>query len=132
MEEQKNTTENLKDILSGKGEKSEKADKADVERNKAMAIIGYIIPLLFFIPLLNDETKNSKFAKFHANQQLILLIFGFVGLTVSGFLTVILIGFLLYAIVWVGSVIFIIMGIINAANGEMKKLPIIGDFDILK
>jgi len=40
---------------------------ADVQANKAMAIIGYILPFLFFIPLVTDA-KTSPFARFHANQ----------------------------------------------------------------
>lgn len=49
------------------------ASSSDAEKNKLMAIIGYIIPILFFIPLVSDA-KNSPFAKFHANQQLNLLL----------------------------------------------------------
>ena len=97
-----------------------------------MAIIGYIIPILFFIPLLSDDSKKSPFAKFHANQQLIILIFSLIGFTVASVLVIILIGFLLYIIVWIAVIVFIIMGVINASNGEMKKLPIIGDFEIIK
>jgi len=109
-----------------------KAESSDVEKNKPMAIIGYIIPILFFIPLLSEEGKKSPFAKFHANQQLNLLLFGVIGYTVSAVLMIILIGFLLYFVVIIGSLVFLIMGIINAAKGEMKKLPIIGGFEILK
>ena len=50
-----------------------KADNKDVESNKAMAIIGYILPILFFIPFVTDA-KNSPFAKFNANHQLNLLL----------------------------------------------------------
>jgi len=131
MEEQKSTTEELKNTLEGKKEEG-KADKKDIEDNKIMAIIGYIFPILFFIPLLSDESKKSPFAKFHANQQLMLLIFCIAGWMISSFLTVILIGILLMPIVGIASLVFMIMGIINAVNGEMKKLPIIGDFEILK
>jgi len=132
MEEQKSTTEELKNTLEGKKEEPKKASKEDVEKNKVMAIIGYIFPILFFVPLLGDESKKSPYAKFHANQQLILLIFCFAGYFISSFLMVILIGFLLMPIIWIASIVFMIMGIINAAKGEMKKLPIIGDFDIIK
>ncbi|PIP28104.1 MAG: hypothetical protein COX29_02960 [Candidatus Moranbacteria bacterium CG23_combo_of_CG06-09_8_20_14_all_35_22] len=109
-----------------------KVESSDVEKNKPMAIIGYIIPILFFIPLLSEEGKKSPFAKFHANQQLNLLLFGVIGYTASAILMIILIGFLLYFVVIIGSLVFLIMGIINAAKGEMKKLPIIGGFSILK
>jgi hypothetical protein len=43
------------------------AESADVDSHKALAIVGYIIPILFFIPLVTDA-KNNTFAKFHANQ----------------------------------------------------------------
>jgi len=137
MEEQKNTTEEVKNVLEGqKSEKpnqpEKKADKKDVEDNKIMAIIGYIFPILFFIPLLSDETKKSPFAKFHANQQLIFLIFCLGGWILSSFLMVILIGFVLMPLVFIASFVFMIMGIINSVNGEMKKLPIIGKFEIIK
>jgi len=104
---------------------------SDVESNKVMAIVGYIIPILFFIPLLNEESKKSPFAKFHANQQLNLLLAA-VAVNVVG--TVIpIIGW--FIILPIGSIILIvlaIMGIINAAKGSMKKLPMIGGFQIIK
>src|ERR1035437_3247453 len=44
-------------------------DADDVEKNKAMAILGYIF---FVIPLA--AAPKSKFARFHANQGLLLFI----------------------------------------------------------
>jgi uncharacterized membrane protein len=102
----------------------------DADNNKAMAIIGYIIPILFFIPLVTDA-KNSPFAKFHANQQLNLLLAAIVVNVVGG-----VIPFLGWFIILpIGSIlliVFAIMGIINAAKGAMKKLPLIGGFNIIK
>ena len=106
------------------------ADKADAEKNKAMAIVGYIIPILFFIPLISDG-KNSPFAKFHANQQLVLLIAAVVINIVGG-----IIPFLGWFIILPLGCIFLlvvaIMGIINASKGEMKPLPLIGGISIIK
>jgi len=107
------------------------SDKNDAEANKAMAIVGYIIPVLFFIPLVTDA-KNSPFAKFHANQQLNLLLFWVVGQIAGSVLTVVLIGLLILPLVMVAGLVFMIMGIINVSKGEMKKLPIIGGFEIIK
>ena len=103
----------------------QKAPSSDAEKNKAMAIIGYIIPILFFIPLVTDA-KNSPFAKFHANQQLNLLLFWVVGQIAGVVLSFIFIGFLIFPLVMIGGLIFMIMGIINASKGEMKELPLIG------
>ena len=103
---------------------------SDAEKNKAMAIIGYIITILFFIPLVT-EAKNSPFAKFHANQQLMLLISSVVIWIVGGIIP--FIGWFL--IMPIGSIVILVLaiiGIVNAAKGEMKKLPIIGGFEIIK
>jgi len=91
---------------------------------KIWAIIGYIIPILFFIPLVMDNLKNNQFARFHANQQLVLLLFWVVGTV----LTVVIIGFF----VQLFAFILMIVGIINAAGGKMSKLWLIGGINIIK
>lgn len=106
------------------------ADKADAEKNKAMAIIGYIIPILFFVPLVSDA-KNSPFAKFHANQQLILLIAA-IAVNIVGGMIPILGWFIIWPIGTILILVLAIMGLINAAKGEMKRLPVIGSFEIIK
>ncbi|MBU2028448.1 hypothetical protein KJ761_00975 [Patescibacteria group bacterium] len=106
------------------------ADKADVEKNKLMAIVGYIIPILFFIPLVSDG-KNSSFAKFHANQQLVLLIAAIVVNIVGGVIPF-LGWFIILPIGTIMLIIFAIMGIINASKGVMKPMPLIGGISIIK
>lgn len=106
-----------------------KADSADVEKNKAMAIVGYIIPILFFIPLVSDA-KNSPFAKFHANQQLNLLI-GWIVVEVIGGVIPFLGWFLIIPLGTIFLIVLAIMGIINGSKGEMKELPVIGGFKLI-
>ena len=106
------------------------ADKADVEKNKAMAIVGYIIPILFFIPLVSDA-KNSPFAKFHANQQLNLLLAA-IAVNVVGTMIPFLGWFIILPFGSILLLVLAIMGIINGAKGEMKQLPIIGGFQLIK
>lgn len=101
-------------------------ESSDVKENKGMAILAYII---FFIPLL--AAKDSKFAMYHANQGLILFLC-WVGVSVLGTILP-FIGWLL--ILPLGSLFLIIMlvlGIINAANGQEKPLPLIGKFKLIK
>lgn len=100
------------------------------EKNKMIAILSYII---FFLPFLT-ETKNDNFVMFHANQSLVLLISGVVVSIIFGFLMTItfnILNFLssILGFVYIG---FLVIGMMNAYNGEMKKLPIIGDIEILK
>jgi uncharacterized membrane protein len=103
------------------------ADPADVEQNKVMAILAYI---LFFIPWL--AAKESKFAMYHANQGLILFLFALAGNLISGALTAVLIGLCLWPIVLIIWLVLAIMGIMNAMNGQMKPLPVIGNFTLIK
>lgn len=107
-----------------------KAVNSDAEQNKAMAIVGYILPILFFIPLLS-EAKNSPFAKFHANQQLNLLLAA-IAVNVVGTVIPILGWFIILPLGSLALLVFAIMGIIAGAKGEMKKLPLIGGFELIK
>ena len=102
-------------------------NQSDVEKNKGLAIVAYF---LFFVPLL--AAKDSKFAMYHANQGLNLLLFALIGWVISFVTAFILIGFLIGIIVWIAIIIFLILGIINAAKGEMKPLPLIGGFELIK
>jgi uncharacterized membrane protein len=110
-------------------EEIKKGETSDVEKNKAMAIVGYIIPILFFIPLVSDA-KNSPYAKFHANQQLNLLLAAIVVNVVGGIIP--FIGwFILLPLGSIFIIIVAIIGIINASKGEMKELPLIGGFKLI-
>lgn len=112
-------------------------DANDITQNKAMGILAYFGPLCF-IPMF--AAKDSKFARFHANQGLVLLIACVAWSIASGiFNTIILaISWRLYfitSIISLLSFVFLLLaviGIINAANGKAKELPVIGKFKILK
>jgi uncharacterized membrane protein len=110
-------------------EEIKKGDSADVEKNKAMAIVGYIIPILFFIPLVTDA-KNSPYAKFHANQQLNLLL-AWVVVNVVGGVIPVLGWFIILPFGSIFLIVLMIMGIINASKGELKELPVIGSFKLI-
>lgn len=108
----------------------QKSGSSDVNSNKLMAIVGYIIPILFFIPLVTDA-KNSPFAKFHANQQLNLLLTA-IAVNIVGTVIPFLGWFIILPLGSLFVLVLAIMGIIHGAKGEMKKLPLIGGFQIIK
>ncbi len=97
------------------------------QSDRSIAALGYLI---FFLPLVIEPKTEFKF--FHANQSLLLLIFTVIGNLLASFLTIILIGLILFPIVNVLAFILFILGIVNAFNGEKKRLPVIGNFDLLK
>jgi len=100
-------------------------EQADIDSNKAMAGLAYII---FFLPLI--ACPQSAYARFHANQALLLLIVSIAGTIILSIIPII--GWILMPVF--GLVIFIlgIMGLINGFSGKAKRLPVIGNFNILK
>ena len=111
-------------------------DPQDIEKNKVMAILAYF-GILVLVPIF--AAKDSKFAKFHANQGLLVCILGIIVgivyrilLKVATTLTMIsLVGFI-GMVLWIFVGVLAIIGIVNAAKGQAKELPLIGKYRILK
>lgn len=116
----------------------------DAADNKTMGILAYI---LFFVPLLTGAHKTSPYVKFHTNQGTVLFI-----ASIAFSIVYSIVRAILRAIFWsamgayglwsvlsgVLSLLFLlptvlcIIGIVNAAKGEQKPLPVIGKFKIIK
>ena len=109
-------------------------DKSDIENNKVFALLSYI-NFLFVISLI--VAPNSKYARFHANQGLVLFICEVVYGIVMGVMTAILrfIGLefiaALFSLTGLVFLVLAIIGITNAVNGKAEELPVIGSFKIL-
>ncbi len=115
-----------------------KDEKQDIQDNKVLAILAYL-GILVLVPIFAG--KDSKFAKFHANQGLVNLIVAIAYYAAVAILNTFLIiilgrfGLLLVGLLNFAGIAFTalaIIGIVNAANGQMKELPIIGKLKILK
>lgn len=129
MMEQKNNLESQKPItvsVSGASQVQEDTYSIeDIEKGKTMAGLSY---LLFFLPLV--VCPESKYAKFHANQALLLLITAIAGNVILGLIPVI--GWMLMPIFGIGVLALGIMGLINGFGGKAKCLSLIGKFTIIK
>lgn len=109
-----------------------------------MAILAYF-GILVFIPIL--AAKESKFARYHANQGLILFM-ALVGWSIADYILTAILRTLLWRgmglweiyslcgtilnLVYFVFTILAIIGIVNALNGKAKELPVIGKYKILK
>lgn len=138
--QQTNSTQDFVDSvknLNNTADYTAEYDPMDVEQNKIMAVLAYL-GLLVLVPIL--AAPNSRFAKFHANQGLLLTIASFAFGMVTGIITAIfmwipVLGAIVIAAVSLLSLVFLaasIIGIVNAVQGRAKELPIIGKFRILK
>ena len=95
---------------------------------KILSAIGYI-GLLFLVPYL--VKPKDKFAVFHANQGLLLLI-ATVVINAIGSIIPVIGWFIVLPLGGIFTLVLFILGVISAIKGEEKRLPLIGNFDLLK
>lgn len=109
----------------------------DVSNNKVFGILSYLW-ILVLIPIF--AAKDSPYAKFHANQGLVLCLaetaLFVIARVVIFILSLSIVGILFAAIIGVAvdivCLVFTILGIVNACSDEAKELPLIGGISILK
>lgn len=101
-------------------------DEADIEKNKGIAAVAYI---LFFIPLL--AAKDSRYAMYHANQGLLLLLLA-IAINVIGGIIPFIGWFLILPLGNLFVFILFVLGLVNALQGRTKPLPLIGGIEIIK
>lgn len=106
-------------------ESDEVFDPADIEKNKTIAGLAY---LLFFLPLI--ACPDSKFGRFHANQALLLVLLSIAGNII--FQIIPFINLILVPLFGIAMFVLFILGLINGLNGKAKELPIIGKYRIIK
>ena len=124
-------------------EETDRFDAGDIQNNKIMAVLSYI-GILVLVPIF--AAKNSPYARYHANQGLLLLLAGVIwGMfysIVAVCLTILslfipflwMISFAVISILGILSLVFLalaIYGIVNAATGKAKPLPVLGRFSLL-
>ena len=118
--------------------------KTDIEANKGPALLSYF-GLLVLIPIF--AAKHSPYARYHANQGLVLFVGMLVWAVIDGAVTALLRALLgnalglwgMYSlcgtalnIVYAGFSILAVIGIINVLNERAKELPIIGKYKLLR
>lgn len=105
--------------------------REDLEKNRAIAAVGYIV---FFLPLV--LRKNSKLCRYCANQGLILLVlmaltgilFGILsGIPFLGWLFSLIGGLVCLALFCVGLLCFLQL----MTNDRVIELPYVGSFRML-
>ena len=99
---------------------SDKSPVPSSTKNTTMAAIAYI---LFFVPLLTDA-KDDPFVKFHVKQSLLLWILVVINSIIG---RIPIIG-LISLVLGVGIFVLWILGLMNALNGKMEPVPLVGQY----
>ena len=134
----------------------EQAQADDAKQNMVMGILAYIV---FFVPMIVGVHKTSPFVKFHTNQGFMVFVLNVGFQILSGILRLVIkvpyyplgrtsifgelldySGVQLYrtpvfltTFLWLVSIplfALCVIGIINAINGKIKPLPVIGNLGI--
>ncbi len=105
---------------------------ATSQEDKLMAMLSYILGAFvsFLAPLVIwlIRKDQSKFVAFHAVQALLLHAFVAVGYIISGVLTAVLIGFLLFPVFFLFGLVFSILAGLAANRGVWYEVPIIAPY----
>ncbi|MDD5705242.1 MAG: hypothetical protein PHR35_04915 [Kiritimatiellae bacterium] len=95
-------------------------DAKEIEAGKTFAILSYIISILCLVPLIQ---KDNAFSLYHAKQVLLLLITSVALMVVN---VIPCLGQIVSMVGFLGVLVLVIIGLINAIKGEAKPLPLIG------
>ena len=117
-------------------------DPRDLADNRVFAALSYL-GILILVPIFG--ARHSYFARFHANQGLVFLLCSIaysvavrilrnlLNIIFGGFLSVVPAVFsLVTAVFSLFFLVLLILGIVNAATGRARELPVIGRFRLLR
>ena len=130
----KNGYKTILQNLNNTEDTTEQFSDEDIQKSRVMAVLAYF-GILVFIPVF-CAAKSSPYARYHCNQGLTLLLFSLVYSLGCGILNsiVLAVSWKLYfvtkifALAWIGFALLAIIGILNAASGKAKELPVIGKY----
>jgi len=97
---------------------------AATTEDRTVAILAYITIIGFIIAIVMHGSKKTALGAFHLRQALglfITAIVGWIGLAIT------VVGLVLIPFFGLAILVFAIMGLVAAAGGQQKPLPLLGD-----
>ena len=95
--------------------------------DRTVAILAYITIIGFIIAIILHSSKKTALGAFHLRQVLGLIVSGLVMWVACIILAFIpILGWLVIILAWIGFFIMWLMGLIAAASGQQKPMPIMG------
>ena len=102
-------------------------EQEDMKKNKVFGVLGFLIPILFFLPLVVN--KDSKYGRFIANQQLVMLILGVILGVLS---SVLAFTYVVPIVLELVDLVLVVLGIVNVVKENGQELPVVGKITLIK
>ncbi len=100
---------------------------AAASEDKTVAILAYITLIGFIVAIIIHMNKKTQLGAYHLRQMLGFIITGFVaGICIAVLAVIPILGWLCILAIWISLLVFWVMGLIAAINGQMKPMPMIG------
>ncbi len=131
--QERNAADEKKSVNEDGKENKESAELDEAQKRKIVCCLAYVFGILFFLPLI--LYPKDDFAKFHANQSLVILLTSIIVSALCSILGMIpAIGFIfgiIGGVLGVAILIACILGIVAVVQEEKTKLPLIGNIRII-
>ena len=105
---------------------------ASATDDNTVAILSYITPIGFIVAIVMHGSKKTKLGSFHLRQVLGLFITGFalwIPCMIISFIPFVnLLMLLLWPAIGISLFVLWIMGLIGAASGQQKLMPVVGEY----
>jgi uncharacterized membrane protein len=98
-------------------------DQNTIEEGKTIAIISYMTIIGLIIAYIMNNDKKNPFASFHIRQMIGLVLLGLIDSFVISRISA-----TLAYIIYLGIIVLWVIGLMGAAQGQMKKVPVLGDY----
>lgn len=100
---------------------------APATEDRTVAILAYITIIGFVIAIVMHNSKKTALGAFHLRQVLGLFVTGVAfGICAIILAFIPILGWLAIFLGWLGLVALLIMGLIGAATGQLKPVPVLG------
>ncbi len=104
------------------------AGEGSVESRTLMSVLAYI-GILVLIPYFSGDAKKDEFVKFHTQQGMVLFVIEIALLVLSILVSMAVPMLSIFGtLIGFGLLILSVLGVVNAAKGEKKELPVVGAY----
>lgn len=105
------------------------ATPAATTEDRTVAIVSYLTIIGFIVAIILHSNKKTALGSYHLRQCLGLIVTA-IALSIAGMVLAFIpiLGWLAVLAAWVGFLVLWVMGLIAAAGGQQKPLPVVGEY----